>query len=250
MAMDEARRLLIRLEELAQRAADRWTCAFTLFLDLAQLSLAQAAARQAGAQTVAWGGYAEAERQLCAFLPEVWTDEIPWPLAAVVIRWNRRFAQPGHRDLLGSLLALGFKREVLGDILVFDDHAVCFVHDSAADYIAANLQRVGAATVTASREALSELTLPEPDWTPKSATVASLRLDAVAAAAFQSARGVIQEACAQGMLKLNHVPEMRPDIKVKEGDVISFRNHGRVVLEQVGGVTKKNRIHIQLLCTK
>lgn len=118
MAMDEARRLLIRLEELAQRAADRWTCAFTLFLDPAQLSLAQAAARQAGAQTVAWGGYAEAERQLCAFLPEVWKDEIPWPLAAVVIRWNRRFAQPGHRDLLGSLMALGFKREVLGDILV------------------------------------------------------------------------------------------------------------------------------------
>lgn len=250
MAMDETKWLSVRLEELARRAAGRWVCAFTLFLDPAQLSLARKAARETAAQAVAWGGYTEAERQLCAFLPEVWSEEIPWPLAAVVIRWNRRFAQPGHRDFLGSLMALGIKREVLGDILVFDDRAVCFVHDSAADYIVANLERVGGATVTASREPVKQLTLPDPDWVPKSATVASLRLDAVAAAAFQSARGVLQEACAQGMLKLNHVPELRPDIKVKEGDVISFRGHGRVILQQVGGVTKKNRIHIQLLCTK
>ena len=38
--------------------------------------------------------------------------------------------------------------------------------------------------------------------------------------------------------------------EIMEGDVISFRGHGRVILQQVGGVTKKNRIHIQLLCTK
>jgi RNA-binding protein YlmH len=214
------------------------------------MELARRAAREADALLEVMGGYDDAERSLAGFFPSGWMEEIEWPLAAMVIRWNSRFSHAGHRDILGSLMALGFKREVLGDILVYEDHAICFVHESVADYIAVNLQRVGSATVSVSRSKPSEVHIPEPDWDLKTATVASLRLDAVAAAAFQESRGLIQQACAQGLIKKNHIPEVRPDVKLEEGDVLSFRGHGRAVLYVVGGTTKKNRIHIEMKCTK
>ena len=133
MAIDEEKLLIARLEELARRAATRWEPTFTLFLDPSQMELAHRAARTADAELEFQGGYEDAERRIVSFFPQGWPEPLAWPMAAMVIRWNSRFSHAGHRDILGSLMALGFKREVLGDILVFDDHAICFAHESIAD---------------------------------------------------------------------------------------------------------------------
>jgi RNA-binding protein YlmH len=247
---EDEKRLIARLDELAARAGQRWESVYSLFLDLAQVEMAADAARVGGVAIQTWGGYEDAERRIAAFYPQGGEDDLLWPVTPITLSWNPKFSHIGHRDVLGALMALGYKRDVLGDIMLDRQQAICFVHASAAAYILANLERVGSTTVKVSRSDPENLALPEPDWQIKEATVASLRLDAVAAASFGLARSAIQEAAAQGLIKVNHLAQIRPDAKLKEGDVLSLRGKGRAVLSQIGTGTRKNRVHIQLKCTK
>ena len=70
--------------------------------------------------------------------------EEDFPITPVIINHDNKFSKKlGHRDYLGSLTGLGIDRRKLGDIVVFDDFAIVFVHRAIADYIAANLEYVG-----------------------------------------------------------------------------------------------------------
>lgn len=67
------------------------------------------------------GGYPEAERQVCLFLPD-WLepeDALPEPygLAALRAVWYEGDTL-GHRDIWGALMGLGIRRETVGDLLV------------------------------------------------------------------------------------------------------------------------------------
>ena len=50
-----------------------------------------------------------------------------------------------HRDILGSLMGLNLKRELIGEILTGEDFAVVFCTGAAAQLILSELERVGRA---------------------------------------------------------------------------------------------------------
>ena len=70
------------------------------------------------------GGHPEAERCVMLFLPDYMDAEsIPeeeLPFGAIRAEWGHG-AVLSHRDILGSLMAQGIRREVLGDILVAEN---------------------------------------------------------------------------------------------------------------------------------
>ena len=81
-----------------------------------------------------WGGYDGAQRRQLWFLPE-W-QEAPEEDAVRVVRAS--FYEEDaltHRDLLGSLMALGLTRETLGDILVFPRWADVLATAPAAELL-------------------------------------------------------------------------------------------------------------------
>ena len=55
--------------------------------------------------------------QVC-FYPD--GEEPAFDLQWVRIGWNTRFSAPDHRDLLGSLMALGTDRSWMGDLVTAD----------------------------------------------------------------------------------------------------------------------------------
>ncbi|HHV60411.1 MAG TPA: hypothetical protein GXX49_09045 [Clostridiaceae bacterium] len=77
-------------------------------------------------------------------------------------------------------------------------------------------------------------------------TVASLRLDSVASLGFGISRSKITEFIKSERVSLNQKFTDNISKKVNEGDEISINGKGRVVLEKVGGLTKKGRISIEL----
>ena len=79
-----------------------------------------------------------------------------------------------------------------------------------------------------------------------SATVAALRLDAVAAAAFGVSRSRRAEEFKGQNVRVNWQDAKNPSQLVKEGDVISFRSRGRAELAEVRGTTKKGRMAITM----
>jgi len=235
-----------RLEEWAAGAPGGLQPVFTKFLDPAQVKLALGVAHRQGVQTRQWGGYGDAERRIVAFYAVKGMEEpLEWPLRWLRIRWDGRYAAPGHRDLLGAMLGQGVARDNLGDLLVTEGAAYCAVLPGIAGYLAASLTEAGRATIRCDVPE-GELSLPEPRLEPRRCTVASLRLDAVLAAAWNLSRGEAAGMIAQGKVRVDHLPQERADTRLGEGALVSVRGKGRFRIAEVGAVTKKGRIGIVL----
>ena len=246
--MDDA--LEKRLNELALRAAHSGRACYTRFLEPSALGLCNMAAGRAGAEVALWGGYEGAERCVAAFHPAGEPPEAgEWPLLALRLQWNGKFANPGHRDLLGAVMGLGIEREMTGDIAMGEYRgapcAYLFALEEVADYIAANLDSAGRAAVKVSvATELPELSPPEGE--SLRLTVQQQRLDAVLAAACRLSRGEAQRLIAAGLVKLNHVPQLRPDARLSEGDLISARGYGRVRVTAFQGESRRGRQVVQV----
>lgn len=234
-----------RLDELAMRTARRGTPSFTHFLDMAQIQLARAAAARQRIDVAFYGGYAEAERCMAAFYDAEAPQEYEWPIQPMRITWRAQFGSPGHRDLLGALMALGFEREKIGDIVLGRDFACLFAEADMAAYIASSL--VSAGHVSLRCEAVNEVgDLPAPEGRTVRVVVASVRLDAVLAAAFSLSRSEAARLIEGGRAFVNQAEVLRVDAIVPEGALISLRGEGRVRLEQIEGETRKGRIALRL----
>ncbi|MGP1367230.1 MAG: S4 domain-containing protein, partial [Schwartzia sp. (in: firmicutes)] len=78
------------------------------------------------------------------------------------------------------------------------------------------------------------------------ATVASLRVDAVAAAGFGMSRSRAAADIDADKLKLNWQSVKNAAQSLKAGDVLSMRGRGRVEVVEIGGQTKKGRTGVLL----
>ena len=75
-------------------------------------------------------------------------------------------------------------------------------------------------------------------------TVASLRLDAVLGSGFSISRGRAAELIAAGRVSLNGCECLKPDRQLAERDILSVRGQGRLILREIGGLSKKGRFYI------
>lgn len=239
----EDEQLIRRLDELATRAGRTGRCFYTAFLSPAEAGWAQAAANRQRVRLTLEGGYADAERCMACF----WEEQAPgdFPIDALELRWPHQ-AAPGHRDVLGSVMGLGIKRACVGDIVLEEERGYLFAERAMADHIAAALTSAGRARLQVQRLE----TWPEPkppQGTETRETVPSLRLDAMVAAGFHLSRTDAAELVSAGQVKLRHLPTDRCDARVGEGDAISVRGYGRLLVEEVGSPTKKGRLPVRLV---
>ena len=115
-----------------------------------------------------------------------------------------------------------------------------------ADYLLTHWNQVHQVPISV-REIDEEQLAVEPERIKEiKATVASLRLDAVAAEGFGMSRTKMVREIKAERLKLNWKLVSNPAVSVAEGDVLSMRGRGRVVVSQVLGTTRKGRTSIVL----
>ena len=79
----------------------------------------------------------------------------------------------------------------------------------------------------------------------RTATVSSLRLDAVLSAMLRCSRGQASELIAAGRVEINHLPADKPHAAVYEGDVFTVRGRGRFGLTALPGKSRKDRLIIE-----
>ena len=238
-----------RMNELALRAQHTGRVCATRFLEPSTLVAVNAAASRAGVKVALWGGYEGAERCVAAFYAGDPPEAGDWPVVALRLQWNAKFANPGHRDLLGAMMGLGIEREMTGDIAMgtYRDApcAYLFALEEVADYIAANLDSAGRASLKVSVATETPQLIP-PEGESLRLTVQQQRLDAVLAAACRLSRSEAQRLIAAGLVKLNHVPQLRPDARLSEGDLISARGYGRVKVTAFQGESRRGRQVVQV----
>ena len=242
----ERQELFARLCELRGRAQRRGEVGCTGFLTPAEQAWAAADCRQSGLDgLVLWGGPNECERKMAYFFPD-WADCESYPFDEVSgVCLTARFGAPTHRDVLGSVLALGIERRAIGDITINGEKIWFIALEPVARLVAQSLEKVGRAGVRAELIPWQQIPAPVIELRPVRFTVQSLRLDAVVSGLFSLSRTEAQSAIDAGRVSLNHLECQRPDARIAEGDVIALRGAGKGRVGSCDGMTRKGRIAVQ-----
>ena len=209
---DEERYLMRHIEDLARTAFSREIARYSGFLSDREQDLARAALGRADIEEGFRfeGGWPQAERRILCLEPEYSYGENPIRCVRLQCRALPGAALPAHKDYLGSLMGLELRREALGDIVLPPEEpgiAYLFALEPAAALICQELRSVGRTEVTAQQLALDEVPeFAQAERRLQTATVSSLRLDAVLAAMLRCSRGMAAELVAAGRVEINHLP--------------------------------------------
>lgn len=237
---------LAMIEDKIRQCQENYMVINTNFLDMRQQSMVERLCRnQKSFRLEFYGGYEEAERRTALFLPDYAELEDNNPLALLRLSHDG-YKELTHRDYLGSLTGLGLKREVIGDILVRKDGADVIIMKEIQEFLQYNYGKAGRAYLEVELLPVENILVPDNRFEEKKDTVASLRLDNVVSSAFSMARGRAAEAITGGIVFVNGIQCDKTDKQVKEGDKLVLRGKGKVVLAQIGGSTRKDRIFITI----
>ncbi|MBO5178929.1 MAG: RNA-binding protein [Clostridia bacterium] len=191
---------------------------------------------------VAFGGYEDAERKV-VFIGD---DDIDFNEYITLIRIGSA-KNLSHRSILGSILGLGIKREVIGDIIINENKCDVVVMKEISKFIVQNLDKVGRDKVEVEIRKLEDIIQAKNTSKSMVITVASPRIDAVISACFGLSRELSAESIRREKVFLNHVEVSSAAKQIKDGDVISVRGQGRIKIESIDGETRKGRIKISVV---
>ncbi len=216
----------------------------TSFLDPREQFIIQSLARRETDIVIQLdGGYKGAERCRARLFPDylpIGEEEFP----LVFLRLSAE-APLEHREVLGSLLGLGLKRQVLGDILPSADSTDVILSAEMKEYVQLGLTKVGRKTLSMKEITRDQLIIEQHEGEERQVTVSSLRLDAIIATSCRLSRTRAVELVRMGRCKVNWQTIERPDYPVEGGDVLSIRGFGRIQLLEVQEMTKKGRFPIR-----
>lgn len=243
--------MLARVLDKLEQTRSRSIPSHTGFLSPAQqASVGELLAACGHPEHLFFGGYAGAERAICAFLPD-WQSETDWlaqeerPVAAVEAGFPKNSGLT-HRDFLGGLMGIGLTREKLGDILVGDGVCHILVLRETLPIVLSQFSSAGRYRLTCSEAAVSQLRAAPVEVRAIRDTVATLRLDAVVASGFSLARSKAAALIQTGKVSVNHRECTKADKLVEAGDVFTCRGLGKCVLTAVLGQSRKGRTMIEM----
>jgi RNA-binding protein YlmH len=217
---------------------------YTDFLDPRQQKIAEDVLRnQQNISYSFFGGIEGSERAVCIIYDTnyvIASEDIP--ITILSITWGKSSKKLSHRDFLGSIMGCGIKREKVGDIILDEDRAYVACMSDIFRYLSYNLNKVGSVAVSVSE--IDEAQKHEEKVKVITSTVASLRLDSLIATGYGVSRAKAAEVIKSGKVKVNWEDIASSSREMKQGDVISLRGGGRIVLEEISGTTKKDRVKI------
>ena len=242
---EEDRRLLDHTADLCRAAQQRYQSRFTPFLDERQQRLVQGVLREFPEVTGRfYGGWEEAARAMLGIFPPYEEPaEDAFPLCPVTLLF-RREDSVGHRDILGALMGLRIKREAVGDILPGEGFAVLFVTRPVLPVVLSELTKIGRVGANP-QEGLPRGLPPSGGFVEIQGTVSSLRLDSLVALLTRESREREAGLVRAGLVTLEYEVCTQVSHPVAEGDTLSVRGYGKYVVDAVGGVSKKGRIHLR-----
>lgn len=245
MSMENEALLKNRLNELARRAEGRGQWVFSEFLTPAEQDVLLRL--RVPCPFTLFGGLESSERRVACFGSEELCGyvEAPPVVCLKLEPVSQKFADVlTHRDFLGSLMALGIRREVLGDIEISDNVGYLFCLESIAGFICESLTSVRRTTVSVSRsEPPEKLSAPPP---LSELVVASERLDAAVAAVYRLSRAQAQELIAKEQVFLSGRLVSSPSASLEPGTMVSVRHYGRFLYEGIARETKKGRLRVMV----
>lgn len=187
-----------------------------------------------------FGGYPEAVRLMMGAS----ADEDSFPITALEFCYREQ-DDLRHRDFLGSLMAMGIRRDTLGDILTGKGRTVIFVRDDIVPFLLSDVDKIGRVGVKVSYADVDDLPIPD-DIEELLFTLSSLRLDAFVAAAAHLSRDKAARLIKNELVMVDHVTDTEVSFQLKEGMTVTIRKHGKYVLAELRGTSKKGKLRLSV----
>lgn len=193
------------------------------------------------------GGFEGAERRRMILAPDYYVlDSSDFEIEVRRIEYPTKFVDLTHRQVTGTLLNAGLKRQKFGDVVLQDDVVQFATTREAVSFIEMNLDRVGKAKVRISSVAADEiLSVPKTEWVEHFGIVTSMRFDTVVSEVLNISRQKAQALVKHGDCKVNHKVIEDASFVLEPDDLLSVRGYGRVKLMAILGSTKREKIKIQ-----
>lgn len=221
----------------------------TGFLD--EAGIAEYTARLSGNRYVKYillGGYPEAQRAMLVIFPSEQEDYLDKDqlkeLVSTVRIENRSGSSLDHRDYLGAIMALGIKRELMGDIITDKNGAYVFCAPRMAQLLVDELCKVGSVGVSVSLADGASVAPKPPELMVKN--VSSLRLDCLVAAVLNKNREHVKTLIEGGLVRLCGSECKKPSRELSEGDTFSVKGKGKYKMGSCRGTSAKNRIFVEI----
>lgn len=232
-----------RLESLIIRAYEGGVCLLP-FLDEAQMALIKEELKWHSEINAYFdGGIINSDRSRCVIAPNDY--KVDFKIVVFKIIYNKKYYSISHRNILGSLMSLGIKREVLGDIVIDDDKNAYFAcQTEMSDFLLQEFKYIGKAPIE-----LEECKTKIENiirYEEKMCFISSLRLDAVIAIAFSISRSVALNSIKNGIVFVNYLLVQNPIHRVLVNDIISVRHKGKIKIISIEGTTKSGRTCVKI----
>lgn len=183
------------------------------------------------------------EKRMIGIIPKDFDREfLEFPVKYFKIINSSKFKELEHKHFLGTIMSLGIKREILGDLIV--KNGVCYgiINEELFDFLVDNLKVIGKTPVEIFE--IDSREIPESEFIDIVESVASMRFDVIVSALANLSRNEGSEKIEAGEVLLNYNMEKEKSKIIKEKDIISIRKKGKFVIESVLGETKKGKIRI------
>lgn len=187
----------------------------------------------------------ESEKRIIMISPKDYdTEFINFPVVYFKIDGQNKFRELHHKDFLGTIMSLGIKREILGDLIVKNN--VCFgiILDEKYDIINNEIDKIGKIPVKI--EKISFEDIPKSEFKESIMLVSSLRLDNFVSAVTGLSRQKSVEEIDKGNVLLNYNIEKDKSMEIKEGDVLTIKKTGKFRFEEIAGESRKNKIRVKI----
>lgn len=243
----DERQFVDKAWEWVTNAGEYHETKLTEFLDPRQGYILQSLVNRHPDVIVRWeGGSDDAERKRAMVAPDYrdLTGEDMELKVLAITSGEQKFLALEHGDYMGAILGLGIKRGKIGDIHVLEDGCHVVVAEDIADYLSMNLTGVHRINVSTEILPLSGLRSSQVKLETMDFTVASLRLDGIAADVTRLSRSKILAPIKAGRVRVNWKVEEDPSCSLKDGDVVSIQGFGRFKVLEIGSLTKKGRYRI------
>ncbi len=250
--------LVKEIQNAARDCLDKSRPYFTRFLSESELAQVKSVGMPKGLTVLLCGGAENKEPLRCCMgifpsyyfedgiTPDASDEDTAemFPIKAVTFHFRKEDAIT-HRDVLGSLMALGIERDTVGDIFVTDGMAAVFVYEKVAPLIADSISKIGRVGVKVQTGTRADFALPTREYEELRFSVASMRLDnIVRCVAGTSRTGAVEKYITPQLVMLNGAVCTDVSKQLSEGDIFSVRGKGKFILHSIGETGRKGNIHI------
>ena len=242
-----------RLGDMCELALKRGRSVYSPFLNESEQYMAlRLLGKRHGINIRFWGGNEACIRKMLCVSPDndYYSEDAGYddfPVFSVTLSF-RKADKPGHRDILGAVMALGIERDTVGDIFIGEGAAAVFCTKTVSELLCDQLTSVGRIGVSVS-EGLSDsaaAAVKPAECEDIAINIASERTDCIVSGITGLSRDKSAAFIRSGSFMLNYEECDSISRNVFEGDVLTLRGYGKFIVTGDRVCTKKGRIRLTL----